>query len=280
MSCSLKRPKLWKSRLTITSDKPSIAQIFPNAPDDIDLSSFDPESVPSHLAVIMDGNGRWATSRGLNRAQGHVAGIKAVRELIRAANDVGIRYLTIYSFSSENWSRPKAEVQGLMALFAQTMAAELAALIEEDVRIRVIGDMGLLPQVTRRIFSEAVQRTQENQGMTLIIAVNYGGRQEIVRAAQKMARLAAGGELSAAEIESLTVEQFAEWLDTADFPDPDLLIRASGEYRLSNFLLYQLAYSEMYFSPLYWPDFDRYELLRALLAFQNRNRRFGGVAVE
>jgi undecaprenyl diphosphate synthase len=223
----------------------------------------------------MDGNGRWATARGMTRVQGHAAGIKAVRELIRTSNDVGIRYLTIFSFSSENWSRPRAEVTALMSLFAKTMAAELEPMSDEGVRILVIGDMSPLPESTRRVFQRAIQATSENQGMTLVVALNYGGRQDILRAAQELAHQAAAGTVSAAEIDQLTVEDFAAHLDTAAIPDPDLLIRTSGEYRLSNFMLYQSAYSEMYFCPGYWPDFDRYELLRALLAYQNRNRRFG-----
>lgn len=263
--------------MTDLNKRPSLNQIFPDVPSDIDLDRFDSSSVPEHLAVIMDGNGRWATSRGMTRAQGHASGIQAVRELIRASNDVGVRYLTIFSFSSENWSRPKIEVQALMTLFAQTMAAELDSLDEEDVCIRVIGDMGFLPEATRRVFLEAQTKTHDNQGMTLIVALNYGGRQDIVRSAQALARQAASGDLSLAEIDQLTVDGFAKKLYTADFPDPDLLIRTSGEYRLSNFMLYQLAYTEMYFSSGYWPDFDRYELLRALLVYQARNRRFGSV---
>ena len=258
-------------------DKATITQIFSDVPDDIDLTAFDPESVPMHLAVIMDGNGRWALRRGWSRNQGHAAGIEAVRELIRTSNDIGIRYLTIFSFSSENWARPRIEVQTLMTLFSQTMAAELQPLAEKDVRIKVIGDMSALPDSTRKVFSEACEVTSQNSGMTLIIALNFGGRTDIVEAAKNLALAAATGSISAAEIEAITAEEFALRLETAGLPDPDLLIRTSGEYRLSNFLLYQLAYTELYFSPVLWPDFDRYELLRALIAYQSRSRRFGGV---
>jgi len=260
--------------------KTTLETIFPDLPGDIDIKAFDVNNIPKHLAVIMDGNGRWATRRGMSRAEGHAAGIKAVRELIRASNDLGISYLTIYSFSAENWSRPKAEVQALMSLFATTLSMEIDSLFAEDVSIKVIGDLSMLPQATRRIFQQSVQKTQDNEGMRLIIAVNYGGRQEIVQAAQDLARLAAKGEISIDEVDSLTAEQFANMLDSGVYPDPDLLIRTSGEYRLSNFLLYQIAYSELYFSPVLWPDFDRYELLRAILAYQNRKRRYGGVSNE
>ena len=225
----------------------------------------------------MDGNGRWAESRGMSRIQGHSAGIKAVRELIRTSNDMGIRYLTIYSFSTENWSRPATEVQALMRLFARTMAAELEPLYEEGVRIRVIGDMSPLPKSTRDVFLKAVEKTEQNLGMTLVIAVNYGGRQEIVEAVRRLVIKAASGEVSAEAAAELDTARFAEELDTAGIPDPDLLIRTSGEYRISNFLLYQSAYAEMYFSSVLWPDFDRYELLRALLAYQGRSRRFGRI---
>jgi undecaprenyl diphosphate synthase len=256
-------------------DADNLRQIFPELPEDIDIRAFDQEHIPVHLAVIMDGNGRWATARGMTRVQGHAAGIKAVRELIRTSNDVGIRYLTIFSFSSENWSRPRAEVTALMSLLAKTMAAELKPMSDEGVRIQVIGDMSPLPESTRRVFLQAIQTTRDNQGMTLVVALNYGGRQDILRAAQELAHQAAAGAIDTTEIDQLTVEDFAARLDTAAIPDPDLLIRTSGEYRLSNFMLYQSAYAEMYFCPGYWPDFDRYELLRALLAYQKRNRRFG-----
>jgi undecaprenyl diphosphate synthase len=169
-------------------------------------------------------------------------------------------------------------VQALMNLFAKTMAAELDELSKEGVRIRVIGDVGLFPLATRQVFINAQAETARNQGMTLVVALNYGGRQEILKAAQSLARQAVAGGLSTAEIEAMTIEQFAAELDTVGIPDPDLLIRTSGEFRISNFMLYQLAYSEIYISPVLWPDFDRYELLRALLDYQGRRRRFGGVS--
>ena len=230
--------------------------------------------IPQHVAVIMDGNGRWAKQRGLERGEGHKAGVRAVREVITAANDVGVRYLTIYSFSTENWNRPASEVTGLMELFAQVMGAELDGLDAEHVRVRLLGDVEALPLATRTIFKQAEKRTAANDGMTLAIAVNYGARQELVRAAQLLAADVAAGSL---QPEDACEEALAARLYTAGMPDPDLLIRTSGELRLSNFLLWQLAYAEFYITDVYWPDFDRYELLRALLSYQARDRRFGGV---
>jgi len=254
-----------------------LQQLIEQVPADIDLQAFDPLRVPQHIAVIMDGNGRWAQLRGENRAFGHKAGIKGVRALIRTSNDLGVRYLTIYSFSTENWNRPVSEVKTLMTLFANTMAAELASMDAEGVRIRVIGDMSKLPRRTRVTFEDAIAKTAGNEGMTLVIAVNYGARQEIVRAVRAIARKAASGELDETGIEALDDVAFANYLDTKQIPDPDLLIRTSGEYRISNFLLYQIAYTEMYITPTLWPDFDEYELLRAIIAYQQRNRRFGGI---
>jgi undecaprenyl diphosphate synthase len=254
-----------------------LRQIFDQVPADIDLQALDLGRIPAHIAVIMDGNGRWAQLRGESRAMGHKAGIQGVRALIRTSNDLGIRYLTIYSFSTENWNRPVSEVKTLMMLFATTMAAELAGMDAEGVRIKVIGDLAKLPKRTRETFTGAIEKTAGNTGMTLVIAVNYGSRQEIVRAAQTIARQAATGELGEAGIAALDDAAFSSYLDTAGIPDPDLLIRTSGEFRISNFLLYQIAYSELYLTPTLWPDFDKYELLRAVLAFQGRKRRFGGI---
>ncbi|MDR3036793.1 MAG: isoprenyl transferase [Coriobacteriales bacterium] len=244
---------------------------------DIDLSQLDPTRIPAHIAVIMDGNGRWAAQRGKNRASGHKAGIAGVRALIRTCNDIGVRYLTIYSFSTENWARPATEVKTLMALFARTMAAELEGMHAKGVRVRTIGELAALPSTTRQTFEDAVERTKDNDGMTLVIAVNYGARQEILQAARAIAKRAASGELSPADVDALDSEDFGAYLDTAGIPDPDLLIRTSGECRLSNFLLFQIAYSELYITNTLWPDFDRAELLRAILDYQRRERRFGGV---
>ena len=247
--------------------------IFPDPPAGLDPALLDGARVPQHVAVIMDGNGRWAKKRALNRLRGHKAGIEAVRETIRCASDLGVRYLTIYSFSTENWKRPQDEVVGLMDLFAKTMLAEVDGLDEENVRVMTIGDLSILPAETRSAFEEAWEQTKGNTGMTLVVAVNYGARQEILHSVQAIADKAAATG-SAPEI---TEELLESGLYTAGIPDPELVIRTSGELRVSNFLLWQIAYSEFYITDVLWPDFNRYEFLRALLAFQARNRRFGGV---
>jgi len=244
-----------------------VTEIYPNPPAGLDPCALEESRVPQHVAVIMDGNGRWAKKRALNRLRGHKAGIEAVRETIRAASDSGVRYLTIYSFSTENWKRPQDEVTGLMELFAKTMLAEVDGLHEEHVRVKTIGDSSALPAETRAAFDEAWEKTKNNDGMTLVVAVNYGSRQEIVQAVQKLAR--EGGEIDEAAI--------AGALYTAGIPDPELLIRTSGEMRVSNFLLWQLAYTEFYCTDVLWPDFNRYEFLKALLSYQARDRRFGAV---
>ena len=244
-----------------------VTEIYPNPPAGLDPLLLDESRIPQHVAVIMDGNGRWAKKRALNRLRGHKAGIEAVRETIRAASDSGVRYLTIYSFSTENWKRPEDEVQGLMELFAKTMLAEVDGLHEEHVRVKTIGDDSLLPAETREAFEEAWEKTRDNDGMTLVVAVNYGSRQEILHAVQTL--VDQGGEV--------TPEAFEDALYTAGIPDPELLIRTSGEMRVSNFLLWQLAYTEFYCTDVLWPDFNRYEFLRALLSYQGRERRFGAV---
>ena len=256
-------------------DRPTtLAEIFPEPPADLDRDALDLAAVPEHVAVIMDGNGRWAKARGLARGEGHKAGIRAVRELITTCNDVGVRYCTIYSFSTENWKRPKDEVKGLMTLFAETMSAEIRGLMAEGVRIKLLGRIEDLPLATRTVFSKAAAASEKNTGMTLAIAVNYGSRMEIADAARALAQDALDGKIECSQIDEAAL---AARLYTADMPDPDLLIRTSGELRLSNFLLWQLAYSEFYVTDVLWPDFDRYELLRALLSYQDRDRRFGKV---
>ena len=244
-----------------------ITEIFPNPPEGLDPALLDEARIPAHVAVIMDGNGRWAKKRALNRLKGHKAGIEAVRETIRCASDCGVEHLTIYSFSTENWKRPEDEVAGLMELFAKTMLAEVDGLHEEHVRVKTIGDTSRLPADTRGAFEEAWEKTRGNDGMTLLVAVNYGSRQEILNAVN---RLVERGE-------HVDEQAFSDALYTADIPDPELLIRTSGEMRVSNFLLWQLAYTEFYCTDVLWPDFNRYEFLRALLAYQGRDRRFGAV---
>lgn len=268
----------------IPMNKP-LDYIYPNPPEGLDPAQLDLERIPEHVAIIMDGNGRWAKQRGKNRLSGHKAGIEAVRESIRMASDLGIRYLTIYSFSSENWKRPIEEVRGLMDLFAKTMLAEVAELHEEHVRVMTVGHLDVLPEKTREAFNEAWELTKNNDGLTLIVAVNYGGRQEIVDAAASWGRAWAAGE-DVPGPDELDEDTFAKMLytggagqcDCGQIPDPDLLIRTSGEMRISNFLLWQIAYSEFVCTNVLWPDFDRYEFLRALLEFQGRNRRFGAVS--
>ncbi|NPD30518.1 di-trans,poly-cis-decaprenylcistransferase [Eggerthellaceae bacterium zg-1084] len=251
--------------------------IFPAPPADLDPQLLDPAAVPVHLGVIMDGNGRWARKRALNRLNGHRAGIEAVRELIRCANDVGVRYVTIYSFSSENWARPVDEVGGLMNLFATTMLAEVEGLHEEGVRVRTIGRLDALPARTREAFERAELRTRDNDGMTLVVAVNYGGRDELVHAASQLVDQALRAERAGREAPVVDAAALERCLHTAGIPDPDLILRTSGEMRLSNFLLWQAAYAEFSCTDVLWPDFTRYDLLRALLDYQGRERRYGAV---
>lgn len=254
----------------------TLEYIFPNPPEGLDPRALRIEAVPEHIAVIMDGNGRWAKKRALNRLKGHKAGIEAVRETIRCASDLGVRYLTIYSFSTENWKRPEEEVVGLMDLFAKTMLAEVDELHEEHVRVKTIGDLSILPQETRDAFDLAWEKTKGNDGMTLVVAVNYGSRDEIMHAVREVAARAAQDALAGVETE-VSEELFESCLYTADIPDPELLIRTSGEMRVSNYLLWQIAYSEFVVTDVLWPDFNRYELLRCLLEYQGRDRRFGAV---
>ncbi len=229
---------------------------------------------PEHIAIIMDGNGRWAKARGLPRAAGHRAGVEALRQAVHNAGDLGIRWLTVYAFSSENWSRPKSEVTDLMGLLRLFIRRDLAELHQNGVRVRVIGEReGLQPDI-RALLEEAEHLTRGNGGMTLVIAFNYGSRDEIARAAQRLAEAVLAG---AATIASMTPEVFATYLDTVEIPDPDLIIRTGGEIRLSNFLLWQAAYAELVFLPCYWPDFSRTHLVESIHTFAARERRFGGV---
>lgn len=224
--------------------------------------------LPRHIAIIMDGNGRWAEARGLARTEGHRAGADAVRSVVRECRRLGIPHLTLYAFSSENWSRPKTEVSALFGLLLEFLGAEVPTMLEQGIRLKVLGDLDGLPLPQRTALRHAMNRTAQARDMTLNLALNYGARAEIVRAARA---LAAEG-LTPAEI---TEEALAERLDTAGQPDPDLVIRTSGELRLSNFLLYQCAYSELWFTPVLWPDFGPEELARALNDYAGRSRRFG-----
>jgi undecaprenyl diphosphate synthase len=232
---------------------------------------------PHHVAIIMDGNGRWAAQRGLPRGEGHRRGVEAVRNTVRAATELGIGILTIFSFSSENWTRPPAEVRDLMALLRRFIRNDLAELHQNGVHVRVIGERTDLDPEIRRLLEEAEGLTRDNKKLLLVVAFNYGARQEIARAAQRVAVEIAAGRLPAS---ALTAEALAAQLDTADLPDPDLIIRTSGEQRLSNFLLWQAAYSELVFVPTYWPDFDRATLEGAIAEFRRRERRFGGLMAQ
>lgn len=227
---------------------------------------------PRHVAIIMDGNGRWAASRGLPRTQGHRRGAEAVRRAVEAAAELGVEYLTLFGFSSENWRRPVEEVSDLMGLLRRYLQSEIAELHKEGVRLRVIGDRGRLAADIVRLIEDAEARTAENTRIALTIALSYGGRQEIADTARRIAAEVAEGRLSTEEVDE---DAFASRLLTAGTPDPDLLIRTSGEQRISNFMLWQLAYSELVFIDTYWPDFGKADMEAALRAYQNRERRYG-----
>ncbi|MGE4253593.1 MAG: isoprenyl transferase [Xanthobacteraceae bacterium] len=230
--------------------------------------------VPRHVAIIMDGNGRWAAARGLPRGEGHRRGVEALRRTVRAAGDVGVGILTIFSFSSENWSRPPAEIRELMTLLRRFIRNDLADLHKSGVRVRVIGERENLDPEIRNLLEEAESLTRGNDKLVLVVAFNYGARAEIARAAQRMAAAVAAGDLA---VSAVTADKLASYLDAPDLPDPDLIIRTSGEQRLSNFLLWQAAYSELIFVPTYWPDFDRSTLEGAIAEYNRRERRFGGL---
>jgi undecaprenyl diphosphate synthase len=233
--------------------------------------------IPRHVAIIMDGNGRWATARGLPRFEGHRRGVEALRRAVRAAGDIGIEVLTVYAFSSENWKRPKSEIAELLSLLKIFVRRDLAELHRNGVKVRAIGERTSLAPDLRGLIEEAENLTRGNNKLTLVIAFNYGARDEIVRAAQALAADLVAGRLSPADVNE---ETLGSKLDTADLPDPDLVIRTSGEHRLSNFLMWQAAYAEFVFLPVLWPDFDRQHLDQALEEFARRDRRFGGVVEQ
>ncbi len=235
---------------------------------------LDGERLPGHVAVIMDGNGRWARQRGLPRVMGHRAGVEALKRTLRLCSDWGIGAVTAYAFSTENWSRPGEEVTFLMTLFERVLARELEGLMKEQVRIRFLGDLEQLPAGLQALIADATVRTAANTGIHFNVCTNYGGRSELVRAARRLAEQVAAGQLEPAAIDE---ERFAAELHTAGEADPDLLIRTSGEQRISNFLLWQLAYAELHITEVLWPDFDAAALTAALLDYQGRCRRFGGV---
>jgi undecaprenyl diphosphate synthase len=240
----------------------------------IPLSAF---ATPRHVAIIMDGNGRWASARGLPRGEGHRRGVEALRKTVRAAGEMGIRFLTIFSFSAENWSRPPSEIRDLMGLLRRFIRNDMAELHQNGVKVRIIGERADLDPDIRRLLEEAEELTRDNDGLTLIVAFNYGARQEIARAAARIVTQIKAGTLDASQI---SADLLGQNLDAPDLPDPDLIIRTSGEQRLSNFLLWQAAYSELVFVPTYWPDFDRAALEGAIAEYHRRERRFGGLIAQ
>jgi undecaprenyl diphosphate synthase len=234
--------------------------------------SIDHNKLPEHIAIIMDGNGRWAKERGEDRVYGHYEGVRSVRAIVDACGELGIGYLTLYAFSAENWNRPKAEVDALMELLVNTIRKEVEELKKNNVRLHVIGDFESLPEICQQELNEAKEMTAANTGLNLILALSYSSRDEIAMAARKIAEKVKSGVLRTEDITDETIKQH---LYTAAFPDPELMIRTSGEYRISNYLLYQLAYSELYFTNVHWPDFRKENLYEALLNYQQRERRFG-----
>ncbi len=237
------------------------------------MTSLDPNKLPQHVAVIMDGNGRWAKKRAMNRIQGHEKGAEAVRQVVRTSREIGIGWLTLYAFSEENWKRSQIEIQALMKLLTRFLKGELKEMQENGIRLQAIGSIRKLPADTRKILEKTIEETASNKDMVLILALSYGGRQEILDAFKRLAKKVEQGEMRGDDISD---QDISEALYTAGMPDPDLLIRTSGEYRISNFLLWQIAYTEIYVTPTLWPDFGRSEYMEALKDFQRRERRFGG----
>ncbi|MBN8683425.1 MAG: isoprenyl transferase [Chitinophagales bacterium] len=231
-----------------------------------------PDKVPQHIAIIMDGNGRWAKEKGMPRVWGHRSGVKSVREVTEAAAEIGVRYLTLYAFSTENWSRPPAEVTALMGLLVETIRGEIKDLNKNGVRLMAIGDLSALPKASYNTLMDGIEATRNNSRVTLVLALNYSAKWEILRATRILAEKAQQGSLHPANIDEQTFESA---LSTYGIPDPELLIRTSGETRISNFLLWQIAYAELYFTPVFWPDFGREALFEAILNYQGRERRFG-----
>ena len=236
------------------------------------LDQLDKQRLPRHIAIIMDGNGRWAKEKGQDRLYGHFHGVESVRNVVEGAAELGIEYLTLYAFSTENWDRPQYEVTGLMELLIDTIRKEVPTLNKNNIRLHVIGDTEMLPDSARKALDEALKETSVNTGLNLIMALSYSSRWELVRAVKQIATDVHEGKLEPSSIDQDTLQQY---LCTSEFPDPELMIRTSGEFRISNFLLYQLAYAELYFTNTRWPDFRKKDLVEALLDFQHRERRFG-----
>lgn len=238
------------------------------------MAAIDRSQLPVHIAIIMDGNGRWATKRGLPRALGHRAGVESLREIVNMCSSLGVTYLTVYAFSTENWKRPKEEVNILMDLLVEYLIKEIAELHSKNVKVRALGRISELPDKAVQALADAEKKTRDNTGLNLNLALNYGGRTEITEAVRKIAEMVKSGRV---EPDQVNEELIASCLYTGDMPDPDLLIRPSGEQRISNFLLWQAAYAEFWYSPELWPDFRKVHLLEAVLDYQTRQRRFGGL---
>jgi undecaprenyl diphosphate synthase len=238
------------------------------------MVDLDPAKLPKHVAIIMDGNGRWARKRTLNRIRGHEEGAESVRIIVRTTREIGIPWLTLYAFSEENWKRPKYEIEALMRLLKRFLDSELNEMLENGIRFQAIGRIHKLPPGLQEALTETAERTSGNEGMVLTLALSYGGRQEVADAVEKIARKIEAGELSSRDVSE---ELIARHLYTVKIPDPDFLIRTGGEYRVSNFLLWQIAYAEIYTTPTQWPDFRKEEYLKALEEYQRRERRFGAV---
>ena len=241
------------------------------------LEKINLEKVPAHIAVIMDGNGRWAKQQGHERLYGHNFGVESVRELLKGAQELKVKYLTIYAFSTENWSRPKEEVEGLMDLLVKTIANEIEELNEKGIRLLTIGDTEGLPDSCRDELKSAIKKTANNTETSLILALNYSSRWEIVEATKRIANDAKNGEINPTDI---SADLFSSYLSTKNIPDPELVVRTSGEQRISNFLLWQIAYSEFFFTDILWPDFKKETLFQAVYNYQNRERRFGMVSEQ
>ena len=236
------------------------------------LQSIDKSRLPKHIAIIMDGNGRWAKERGQDRIYGHHEGVKSVRDIVNACGEIGIDYLTLYAFSTENWNRPKAEVDALMELLVNTLRKEIDELHKNNVKMHVIGDLESMPTICQKELNEAKEITVNNTGVNLILALSYSSRWEIIEATKNIAKKVSEGTIIPDEIDEVL---FRKSLSTSDFPDPELMIRTSGETRISNYLLFQLAYAELYFTNVHWPDFRMPQLIEAILNYQQRERRFG-----
>jgi len=241
------------------------------------LSQVDKTRLPRHIAIIMDGNGRWAKEKGQDRLFGHFHGVESVRNIVEGCAELGVEYLTLYAFSTENWDRPEYEVVGLMELLVSTIHNEVESLHKNNIRLHVIGDMNMLPDYAKKELEEALVYTKNNTGLNLVMALSYSGRWELLNAVKSIAHKVKKGELAVEDIDQDTLQQH---LVTSGLPDPELMIRTSGEYRISNFLLYQLAYAELYFTEKLWPDFRREDLYQAIVDFQSRERRFGGIKAK